>query len=70
METTLAAARYGKENVKVCKVHRDTTTGWQTVTEMTVSVLLEGDIESSYVSPVLAAQTKHLPRKQIHQSRQ
>ncbi|EER29704.1 hypothetical protein D8B26_003718 [Coccidioides posadasii str. Silveira] len=48
METTLAAARYGKENVKVCKVHRDTTTGWQTVTEMTVSVLLEGDIESSY----------------------
>lgn len=45
---TLSAARYGKENVRVYKVHRDEANGTQTVTEMTVSCLLEGDIETSY----------------------
>ena len=40
-------ARYGKDNIRVCKVHRDKETGLQTVTEMTVRVLLEGDIEPS-----------------------
>ncbi|KAI9700748.1 MAG: hypothetical protein M1836_002117 [Candelina mexicana] len=44
----LAAARYGKDNVRVYKVHRDKATGVQTVVEMTVCVLLEGDIETSY----------------------
>jgi urate oxidase len=44
----LASARYGKDNVRVCKVHRDAKTGIQTVTEMTVCCLLEGEIETSY----------------------
>ncbi len=43
----LAAARYGKDNVRVYKVHRDKETGVQTVVELTVCVLLEGDIETS-----------------------
>lgn len=49
----LAAARYGKDNVRVLKVHKDEKTGIQTVVEMTVQVLLEGDIETSYVFPFL-----------------
>ncbi|KAI5310883.1 hypothetical protein KEM55_004346 [Ascosphaera atra] len=44
----LAAARYGKDNVRVFKTVRDDKTGVQTVYEMTVSCLLEGDIETSY----------------------
>lgn len=43
----LASARYGKDNVRVYKVQRDEATGTQTVTEMTVTCLLEGDIETS-----------------------
>lgn len=46
---TLSSARYGKENIRVYKVRRDEETGVQTVVEMTVSVLLEGEIETSYV---------------------
>jgi len=42
------SARYGKDNVRVYKVERDEKTGTQTVTEMTVCVLLEGAIQSSY----------------------
>jgi urate oxidase len=45
--SSLAAARYGKDNVRVYKVHRDEKSGIQTVVEMTVCVLLEGDIETS-----------------------
>jgi len=44
----LASARYGKDNVRVCKVQRDEKTGVHTVTEMTVCCLLEGQIETSY----------------------
>ncbi|OIW34119.1 uricase [Coniochaeta ligniaria NRRL 30616] len=44
----LASARYGKDNVRVYKVHRDQETGVQSVTEMTVCCLLEGAIETSY----------------------
>ncbi|KKY31496.1 putative uricase [Diaporthe ampelina] len=44
----LASARYGKDNVRVYKVHRDEVSGVQTVTEMTVTCLLEGQIETSY----------------------
>ncbi|KAK1148647.1 hypothetical protein N8T08_008532 [Aspergillus melleus] len=44
----VSAARYGKDNVRVYKVHKDGKTGVQTVVEMTVCVLLEGDIETSY----------------------
>ena len=47
---SVAAARYGKDNVRVYKVQRDEKTGVQTVTEMTVCVLLEGAIETSYAS--------------------
>lgn len=43
----LASARYGKDNVRVCKVDRDEQTGVQSVTEMTVCCLIEGDIETS-----------------------
>lgn len=45
---SVAAARYGKDNIRVYKVHKDEKTGVQDVTEMTVCVLLEGDIETSY----------------------
>lgn len=58
---SLASARYGKDNVRVYKVHKDAKTGVHTVTEMTVCVLLEGDIEKSYTeadnSPVIATDT-------------
>jgi urate oxidase len=50
----LASARYGKDNVRVYKVHKDAKTGVQTVTEMTVCVLLEGEIETSYVYSLAA----------------
>ncbi|KAJ6012087.1 hypothetical protein N7522_002442 [Penicillium canescens] len=46
--SALGPARYGKDNVRVLKVERDAKTGIQTVVEMTVCVLLEGDIETSY----------------------
>ncbi|KAL6718369.1 hypothetical protein ACLMJK_004458 [Lecanora helva] len=44
----VSAAQYGKDNVRVYKVHKDEKTGVQTVVEMTVCVLLQGDIETSY----------------------
>jgi urate oxidase len=44
---SLASARYGKDNVRVYKVHRDEQSGTQSVTEMTVCCLLEGQIETS-----------------------
>lgn len=47
MASKLAAARYGKDNVRLYKVHRDQETGVHTVVEMTVCVLLEGDIDTS-----------------------
>lgn len=46
----VSAARYGKDNVRVYKVHRDEATGIHTVTEMTVCCLLEGEIETSYTA--------------------
>jgi urate oxidase len=45
----LGYARYGKDNIRLYKVHRDQNTGVQSVVEMTVCVLLEGDIETSWV---------------------
>lgn len=53
MTSRLASARYGKENVRVYKVHRDEASGTQTVFEMTVSVLLEGEIDVSYVLTIV-----------------
>lgn len=44
----VSAAQYGKDNIRVYKVHKNEKTGVQTVVEMTVCVLLRGDIESSY----------------------
>ncbi|TEA19968.1 Uricase [Colletotrichum sidae] len=44
----LASARYGKDNVRVYKVQRNGDT--QTVTELTVCCLLEGDIATSYTA--------------------
>ena len=41
------ACRYGKDNIRVMKVDKDEATKTHTVTEMTVCVLLEGEIESS-----------------------
>ena len=43
----LSSAHYGKDNIRVYKVDRDASTGVQTVTEMTVTVLLEGEIDTS-----------------------
>ncbi|KAF4306804.1 hypothetical protein SLS57_003171 [Botryosphaeria dothidea] len=40
-------ARYGKDNVRLYKVHKHPD-GTQSVVEQTVRVLLEGDIETSY----------------------
>lgn len=45
----LSAAQYGKDNIRVYKVHRDEEAGTQDVVEMTVCVLLQGEIETSYV---------------------
>jgi len=44
----LTACRYGKDNIRVYKVHKDEKTGVQDVVEMVVCVLLEGEIETSY----------------------
>jgi len=44
----LTAARYGKDNIRVYKVMRDEATKTHTVVEMTVCVLLEGEIDVSY----------------------
>lgn len=46
---SVSAARYGKDNIRVCKVVRDEATKTHTVYEMVVCVLLEGEIESSYI---------------------
>lgn len=43
----LSYARYGKDNIRVLKVNKNSD-GTQDVTEMTVCTLLEGDIEASY----------------------
>ncbi|KAM3430097.1 hypothetical protein MY4824_007855 [Beauveria thailandica] len=45
---SVTAARYGKDNVRLFKTHRDPKTGMHTVTETVVCVLLEGAIETSY----------------------
>ncbi|KAF2457782.1 hypothetical protein BDY21DRAFT_16417 [Lineolata rhizophorae] len=58
----LAYARYGKDNIRLYKVHKDEKTGVQSVVEMTVRILLEGDIETSYTeadnSVVVATDTQ------------
>lgn len=51
MALNITSARYGKDNVRLYKVERDRETNFQIVTEMTVTVLLEGDFASSYVMP-------------------
>jgi urate oxidase len=43
----LSYARYGKDNIRLFKVHRDEKSGIQSVVEMTVRILLEGEIETS-----------------------
>ncbi|KAF2761383.1 uricase [Pseudovirgaria hyperparasitica] len=57
----LSYARYGKDNVRLYKVHRHED-GSQSVVEMTVRILLEGDIETSYTeadnSVVVATDTQ------------
>lgn len=42
----LGYARYGKDNIRLYKVKRNSD-GTQDVVEMTVRVLLQGDIETS-----------------------
>jgi len=58
----LSYARYGKDNIRLYKVHRDAKSGIQSVVEMTVCILLEGDIETSYTkadnSVVVATDTQ------------
>lgn len=43
----VSVAQYGKDNIRVYKVHKDQKTGIQDVVEMTVCVLLKGEIETS-----------------------
>ena len=44
----LSYARYGKDNVRLYKVDKEEKTGIHTVTEQTICILLEGDIDASY----------------------
>ncbi|KAI5778924.1 hypothetical protein EDC01DRAFT_325265 [Geopyxis carbonaria] len=48
MSSKVTAARYGKDNVRLYKVEKNESTGMHTVTETTVCVLLEGEIQTSY----------------------
>ena len=48
-DSELRYAKYGKDNVRLYKVHKDSETGIQSVVEFTVTTLLEGDIETSSV---------------------
>jgi urate oxidase len=43
----LAAARYGKDNIRIYKVEKDPKTGVHTVFEGIVCILLEGEIDTS-----------------------
>ncbi|KAF2191338.1 uricase [Zopfia rhizophila CBS 207.26] len=58
----LKYARYGKDNIRLYKVDKDEKTGIQSVVEMTICILLEGDIETSYTqadnSVVVATDTQ------------
>lgn len=47
---SLSFARYGKDNIRLYKVDKDEKTGTQTVVEMTICILLEGDIDTSYTA--------------------
>jgi urate oxidase len=47
MAANLAAARYGKDNIRLCRVLRDQETGVQSVVDMTVCAMLEGEIDVS-----------------------
>lgn len=53
-------ARYGKDNVRLYKVHKHPD-GTQSVVEQTVRVLLEGDIETSYVESSTAQVAVQFP---------
>jgi len=57
----LSSARYGKDNIRLYKVHRNAD-GTQSVVEMTVCILLEGEIDTSYTeadnSVVVATDTQ------------
>jgi urate oxidase len=46
-QNNLAAARYGKDNIRLCKVYRDQETGVQSVVDMTICAMLEGEIGAS-----------------------
>lgn len=65
----LAAARYGKDNIRVYKVHRDEATKTQSVVEMTVCVMLEGEIETSWVARSYLQKT-FAERPQLYSGRQ
>lgn len=43
----LSYARYGKDNIRLYKREIDEKAGTQSVVEMTVCTLLEGDIDTS-----------------------
>lgn len=47
---SLSFARYGKDNIRLYKVDKDEKTGTQTAVEMTICILLEGDIDTSYTA--------------------
>ncbi|KAK3724151.1 hypothetical protein LTR37_001274 [Vermiconidia calcicola] len=47
---TLSHARYGKANVRLAKVHRHAEDNTQSITELTVRTLLEGDIAASWTA--------------------
>lgn len=44
----LTSKKYGKDEIRVYKVHRDASTGVHEVYDMTLTVMLEGDIDISY----------------------
>lgn len=52
MNSQLAGCSYGKDNVRLFKVHRDQNDPkLQSVVETTVKVLIGGEIEQSYAAP-------------------
>ena len=50
----LVETRYGKDVVRLYKVHRDKDSGVHDVCEMTLTIMLQGDISASYVSTTVS----------------
>jgi hypothetical protein len=68
MATALAAARYGKDKIRVFRVVRDGN--WHSVVEYNVTVLVEGDIGTRCVLRFITGPDTHRDFLQLHSSGQ